>query len=100
MKLTELCQVIQDVSNITVTLLTSEKDFRNFCKTWQFHDKQDYLKTDTLKWLFHALDHDKLLCYTDCFKIRFCFFWVDDLPVAIGPYCTEILTAQDYKRLE
>ena len=45
MKLTELCQVIQDVSNITVTLLTSEKDFRNFCKTWQFHDKQDYLKT-------------------------------------------------------
>mgnify|MGYP000165765813 FL=1 len=49
MKLTELCQVIQDVSNITVTLLTSEKDFRNFCKTWQFHDKQDYLKTDTLK---------------------------------------------------
>ena len=100
MKLTELCQVIQDVSNITVTLLTSEKDFRNFCKTWQFHDKQDYLKTDTLKWLFHALDHDKLLCYTDCFQIRFCFFWVDDLPVAIGPYCTEILTAQDYKRLE
>lgn len=100
MKLTELCQVIQDVSNITVTLLTSEKDFRNFCKTWQFHDKQDYLKTDTLKWLFHALDHDKLLCYTDCFQIRFCFFWVDDLPVAIGPYCTEILTAQDYKKLE
>ncbi len=55
MKLTELCQVIQDVSNITVTLLTSEKDFRNFCKTWQFHDKQDYLKTDTLKWLFMHL---------------------------------------------
>ena len=55
MKLTELCQVIQDVSNITVTLLTSEKDFRNFCKTWQFHDKQDYLKTDTLNGFFMHL---------------------------------------------
>lgn len=95
MNLEELCHVIQDVSNINITVLSSKEDFDIFCETWKFHEKQAYLKTDTLEWLFQSLDKNKILCYLDCFRIRFSFLWINKIPIAFGPYCTEILTRQD-----
>lgn len=98
MKLEMICNIIQDTSNVHITMLSNES-LHHFCDQWKFHDRQDYLFPDTVQWLLDGLSKQKILIYLDCFRIRFTFLWIDQTPVAIGPYCTEILSETDFKIL-
>lgn len=97
MNLSELCQVIQDIAGVAVTLLQNREDYISFCNMWKFHDIQDYLNPDILEWLLHTLGANETLCYLDYFRMRFVFIKADCAAVAIGPYCTEILSESDYR---
>lgn len=99
MEIDNLCNIIQDTSKISITPLSNESAYAEFCNVWKFHDEQKHLRPNILKQLLRMLPSAKILFYLDCYQIHFTFLWLNAVPVAIGPYCSEILTETDYKIL-
>lgn len=99
MNIYDLCNIIQDTSKITITLLQESFDYELFCSTWKFHEEQKQLNPHTLQQLVNMLPPTKVLLYRDCYRIHFSFLWLNGKIAAIGPYCTEMLSEVDYKIL-
>ena len=95
MTLPEACSFLQDLTQIPATLLSGSRQQALFCHAYQFHPVQNYLNPDTLSYFLAHLNPSQIVHLTDPLGIHFIFTLADRLPVVLGPFCTELLTASD-----
>ncbi len=94
MLLQEAMNLAADLSNISITLLSSETEFRSFANRCQFHAVQEYLDPELLKQMRNSRHHD-IMCTVDLFQIHIIFCSLPEGVLALGPYCTELFTRSD-----
>lgn len=95
MFLAEACCLTQDLTSVCVTPLSDQEDLVAFCERHRFHRAQEYLLPHVLKRLLASVSPTEILFALDHFQIRFAFFMAGEVPVAIGPFCTEFFSLTD-----
>lgn len=95
MTLPEACSFLQDITQVPATLLSGAGQQALFCAAYQFHPVQNYLNPDTLEYFLAHLNPGQIVHLTDPLRIHFFFTRADQVPLVLGPFCTELLTASD-----
>ncbi|MFR8226210.1 MAG: helix-turn-helix transcriptional regulator [Lachnospirales bacterium] len=88
-------QLIFDIFHIPICPLDSYEAIENFSKTHMLHISQQVFNTDVLVELIHELHSKKILEITDRFQIHFFLVLLQETPIAVGPFCSLILTKED-----
>lgn len=99
MTLLEACSFFQDLTGLSASLLSGSRQQALFCAAYQFHSVQSYLTLDTLKCFLEHLPSSQLIHLTDPLGIHFVFVTAHHVPLALGPFCTELLTMSDCRTL-
>jgi AraC-like DNA-binding protein len=95
MTLPEACSFLQDLTQVPAALLSGVRQQALFCATYQFHPVQNYLTPDALESFLAHLSPGRIVHLTDPLGIHFIFTRADQVPLALGPFCTELLTVAD-----
>ncbi len=93
--LASACLLAQDITSVTVSPLESATQQAAFCTKNQFYPAQSYLQPQALRRIFASLPHGEILSLTDLFRVRYLFLFLGEIPVEIGPFCTELFSQQD-----
>ena len=99
MDLDSCCRLAQDILGVGVTPLADPLQQAAFCTKNQFHPSQTYLRPQQFDRMLKELPTGEILSLTDPFRIRYLFFRLQGLPVAIGPFCTEFFSLHDCQTL-
>ncbi len=92
MELNEACMFLSDLLNTPVVILNTPEVITQFCDTNHFHSTQKNLTPEGLLNLLARLNGENIIVYRDALRMHMTFFTSQDLPVAVGPYCTEELS--------
>ena len=99
MDLDGCCRLAQDILGVSVTPLADPVQQAAFCAKNQFHPSQTYLVPQQFDRILKQLPPGEILSLTDPFRVRYLFFRLEGVPVAIGPFCTEIFSLSDCQTL-
>lgn len=97
--LSAACLLAQNITGVEISLLENAVQQASFCTKHQFYPAQNYLQPQALIRIFAAMPHGEILSLTDLFRVRYLFFRLRDVPVGIGPFCTESFSLQDCRLL-
>ena len=95
MNLEEGCALAQEITRVPITRLETAPQRADFCSAHQFHPAQDYLLPQALELLLAELAPGEILSTLDLFRVRFLFCKIQDVPLAVGPFCTEFFSQND-----
>ncbi|MBE6004967.1 MAG: helix-turn-helix transcriptional regulator [Lachnospiraceae bacterium] len=95
MKLYDTCRFLENLELIPVHIFDSESAISEFISKYRIHPSQQLFSEKELNELFSTLNDSDLLLYEDPFRIKFLFGKCRDIPVAYGPYCTELLSTEE-----
>jgi len=84
--------LFSELTGIPVHVLMDRSDVEQFCKQYRFSSGQIYLVPEALQKLYQDLAPMEMISLRDCFRLRFVFAVVDGVALAIGPYCTQLVT--------
>lgn len=93
------CRLAQDILGVDVTPLEDTVRQSAFCTRNQFHPSQTYLLPQQFGRMLSALPDGEILILTDLFRVRYLFFRLKEVPVGIGPFCTEFFSLADCQTL-
>ncbi len=99
MTLPEACSFFHDLTQIPATALSGSGQQALFCAVFRFHPVQNYLNPETLEYFLDHLSHGQIVHLTDPLGIHFFFTKARQVPLALGPFCTELLTVSDCRLL-
>ena len=88
-----------DLTQIPATALSGSGQQALFCAVFRFHPVQNYLNPETLEYFLDHLSHGQIVHLTDPLGIHFFFTKARQVPLAMGPFCTELLTVSDCRLL-
>lgn len=91
----EAGRMLRDIAGIHITALGSSGQREAFCQTWQFHRIQEYLHAAAVEKLLTSMEPSEVVCTMDCFQVRFAFAFAGDVPIALGPYRSEMISETD-----
>lgn len=95
MKLEEASCFLQKLCDVPVTILPDKASFENLIYTYQFHSVQNLQISHLYTGFFLGDSQNVFQEVIDPFHIRFIFCTISHIPVAFGPYCTEIFSVSD-----
>lgn len=99
MDLEAACRLAQDITGVTITPLDNVVQQAAFITKNQFHPAQRYLSKQQLSQTLASLSAGDSISFTDLFRIRYLFFRLGTVPVAIGPFCSEMFSLHDCETL-
>lgn len=94
-KIKTASQLIHDLYHLPVSPLDSGGRIQAFSQAWMMHTLQNVLAPDILSSLLKRLAPDTILHVTDRFQVQFLLFALNGTPIAIGPFCSLLLTKRD-----
>ncbi len=95
MNLKEGCAFLENLELITVTILDTNENINSFCESFRIHSTQKLYNPKELTNIISEINKDEFLLINDPFKIRVLFAKINGIPVAYGPYCTELLSIEE-----
>ncbi len=95
MNLEEGCTFLENLELIPVTILDTPEKINFFCETYRIHSAQNLYSPKELTNIISEIIKDEFLLVNDPFKIRVLFAEVNGIPIAYGPYCTELLSIEE-----
>ncbi|MGN0984499.1 MAG: helix-turn-helix transcriptional regulator [Gemmiger sp.] len=95
----ECCRLVQDVTRVPVSPLENDAQKAEFCAAHQIHPVQEYLLPHEMEQFLASLQDNETVSLADVFRVRFLFFRVAGLALAMGPFCTEFFTETDCRTL-
>ena len=99
MDLDSCCRLAQDILGVDITPLDGLIQQSAFCTRNQFHPAQTYLLPQQFSRMLDSLPEGEILCLVDLFRVRYLFFRLQDVPVGIGPFCTDFFSLSDCRTL-
>ena len=96
MTLPEACSFFHDLTQIPATALSGSRQQALFCAVFRFHPVQNYLNPETLEYFLDHLSHSQIVHLTDPLGIHFFFTKARQVPLALGPFCTELLRSEEH----
>ncbi len=99
MNLIECCKLTQDITRIPITCLETAADRADFCAQHQFHPMQEYLLPHTMELFLESVSDHEMVSVTDLFRVKMLFFRIGNVPVVVGPFCTEFFSRNDCEHL-
>lgn len=88
-------QLIFDIFHMPIHPLDSYEAIETFSRTYMLHISQKFFNTEILIDLINELRFKKILEITDRFQIHFFLLLLQEVPIAVGPFCSLILTKED-----
>ena len=92
-------RLISLLYHIEITALNCQEDIDTFTANHRFHSVQYMFSANSLRRLIGRLPENQVFLVTDAFLIRCMIFYVDGIPVIVGPFSSVILTPRDAKTL-
>ncbi len=87
----EACSFLSDLINTSVVILNSPETIERFCASNSFHTAQKSFTAHGIHNLINHLNGRNIVIYRDVLMMHMALVSVRDMPVIIGPYCTEEL---------
>ncbi len=95
MNLFDACRFLENLELIPVHILDSDASISGFIDRYHIHPAQQLFSRKGINELLSSLSDSDFLLYEDPFRIKFLFGKYRDIPVAYGPYCTELLSTEE-----
>ncbi|MBS6645237.1 MAG: helix-turn-helix transcriptional regulator [Clostridiaceae bacterium] len=89
-------QLISDIFNLSIQYLDTEEQIPSFSHTHMIHAAQVFFDSDFLTDFIKMMKPEKIYHVIDKFQIHFILVLLNGKPVIMGPFCTLILTRQDF----
>ncbi len=99
MNLYDACRFLENLELIPVHILDSESAISEFINRFRIHTTQQLFFKKEMEELFLSLNDSDFLLYEDPFRIKFLFGKYREIPIAYGPYCTELLSTEEITML-
>ena len=92
-------QLVRLLYHVDLTVINDHQELEEFSNRFRFHALQYMLSPGSLRQLLRQLGEKQLYLLTDAFMIRIALFYVDGVPVIMGPFTSVLLTERDVRQL-
>ena len=92
-------QLVRLLYHVDLTVINDHQELEEFSNRFRFHALQYMFSPGSLRQLLRQLGEKQLYLLTDAFMIRIALFYVDGVPVIMGPFTSVLLTERDVRQL-
>ena len=92
-------QLVRLLYHVDLTVINDHQELEEFSNRFRFHALQYMLSPGSLRQLLRQLGEKQLYLLTDAFMIHIALFYVDGVPVIMGPFTSVLLTERDVRQL-
>ena len=92
-------QLVRLLYHVDLTVINDHQELEEFSNRFRFHARQYMLSPGSLRQLLRQLGEKQLYLLTDAFMIHIALFYVDGVPVIMGPFTSVLLTERDVRQL-
>ena len=92
-------QLVRLLYHVDLTVINDHQELEAFSNRFRFHALQYMFSPGSLRQLLRQLGEKQLYLLTDAFMIRIALFYVDGVPVIMGPFTSVLLTERDVRQL-
>ena len=92
-------QLIRLLYHVNLTVIYDHQALEAFSRRYRFHPLQHMFSVDNMRQLLRDLNDGQILFLTDAFRVRTAMFYLDGVPVLLGPFTSVLLTERDVKSL-
>ena len=95
----EALQLVRLLYHVDLTVVNDHQELEEFSKRFRFHSLQHMFSPGSLRQLLRKLGEEQLFLVTDAFMVRAALFYIDGIPVIMGPFVSILLSEHDVKLL-
>ena len=92
-------QLVRLLYHVDLTVINDHQELEEFSNRFRFHALQYMFSPGSLRQLLRQLGEKQLYLLTDAFMICIALFYVDGVPVIMGPFTSVLLTERDVRQL-
>ncbi len=92
-------QLVRLLYHVDLTVINDHQELEEFSNRFRFHALQYMFSPGSLRQLLRQLGEKQLYLLTDAFMIHIALFYVDGVPVIMGPFTSVLLTERDVRQL-
>lgn len=98
-KYTIATSLIQDFYHLQINILEQEDQIEAFLYKNRLHNAQAFFTSEILKLYTQQYAPDRIFYLTDAFMVHLVIFFIEKVPIALGPFCTLLMTSKDARTI-
>lgn len=91
--------LIQNIFHLESHILVNRDRLDRFCRRYRLIPQQSWLQPDALELIIDESSRKNVHFFQDALRLRVIFFYVDDIPILLGPYLAEFAGVADCMKI-